>query len=135
VKGAAPDGADLILIIHIGHHPLFRRAAPGEGSPHDLVLELPLTIAEATLGTTVTVPTLEGSVELKIPPGTSGGRKLRLRSRGIRPGAGEPGDLYVIAKVMVPDPAVLDDEDREVLRKISEQQGNPRADPMWSAGR
>lgn len=132
VKGAAPEGADLILTIHVGEHPLFRRAAPSEGGQYDLVLDLPLTIAESTLGTTIVVPTLEGSVELKIPPGTSGGRKLRLRSRGIRPASGDPGDLYLIARVMVPDPAILEESERQTLRDISERQPNPRSDPPWS---
>lgn len=134
VKGAAPEGSDLILTVHVGEHPLFRRATPAEGGQYDLVLDLPLTIAEATLGTTVTVPTLEGSVALKIPPATSSGRKLRLRSRGIRPASGEAGDLYVIAKVLVPDPANLEEPERQLLRDLSQRQPNPRSDPMWSAG-
>jgi molecular chaperone DnaJ len=67
----------------------------------DLTLTVPITFAEASLGTTLTVPTLDGSVSLKVPAGTSSGRTLRVRGRGIK-GKGRSGDLLVTLEVAVP---------------------------------
>lgn len=65
-----------------------------------MYLDLPLAPWEAALGATVTAPTPEGSVELKIPAGSQGGRKLRLKGRGI-PGD-PPGDFYVVLQIALP---------------------------------
>ena len=62
----------------------------------------PLSVAEAVLGTKVNVPTVDGSVLLTIPPGTSSGAKLRLRGKGIKPAKGDAGDLYAIVKIVTP---------------------------------
>jgi DnaJ-class molecular chaperone len=95
-RGGAPPG-DLFARIRVRPHRFFRR----EG--RDLYLDLPVTVAEATLGAKVEVPTLEGRVTLTIPPGSDSGAKLRLRGKGVRdPSGGAPGDLYVVVQIRVP---------------------------------
>lgn len=134
VRGGGPSAEDIVFKVRIGSHPVFRRVTgPAEGKPTDLILELPLTIAEASLGATVVIPTLDGSVELKIPPATPSGRKLRLRGRGIKPASGEPGDLFVLTRIVTPDPELLSDPEREVLRAIGRRQPNPRSGDAWPA--
>jgi molecular chaperone DnaJ len=86
---------DLYVTVRVGKHPLFGRKGD------DLTLTLPVTFAEAALGATVRVPTLNGSVALKIPPGTPNGRTLRVRGRGIK-GKHKTGDLLVTVDVAVP---------------------------------
>jgi DnaJ-class molecular chaperone len=94
----------------------------------DIVLELPLTIVEATLGTTVGVPTLAGKAEVTVPPGTSSGQRLRLRGQGIKSEKGT-GDLFVVARIVVPKE--LSDEDREALRLIGDRLPSPRSGRLW----
>jgi curved DNA-binding protein len=91
--GGAPAG-DLYLEVVLEPHPLFR--ADGR----NVVLELPVAPWEAALGRTVTVPTLGGRVELRIPAGSQSGTRLRLRGRGL-PG-NPPGDQYVVLEIVVP---------------------------------
>jgi curved DNA-binding protein len=92
------DG-DLYLNIALRPHPLFRV------SGHDLFLDLPLAPWEAVLGTTVEVPTLGGSVQLKVPSGTRAGQQLRLGGRGLpKPHSGD-GDLFAIVQIAVPGAA------------------------------
>ena len=85
---------DLYLEVHVRPHRLFQL----EG--RDVTLTLPIAPWEAALGATVTVPTLAGNVDMRIPAGAQSGQKLRLRGRGL-PGA-QPGDEYVLLKVIVP---------------------------------
>ena len=80
-------------------HPLFGR------SGDDLTLTVPITFAEAALGTTLRVPTLDGAVSLKVAPGTPSGRTLRVRGRGV-PAKSGTGDLLVTVEVAVPAEAV-----------------------------
>jgi DnaJ-class molecular chaperone len=128
VRGGA-DGQDIILRIKVGPHPLFRRTEHGVGPQGlDLYLDLPLSIAEATLGAHVTVPTLDGSVELRIPPGTGSGRKLRVRGQGLEDAKGARGDLYAIIKIVPPTGEALSPQDAAALRRIAEAGPNPRAD-------
>ena len=117
----APAG-DLILTVSVDKHPVFGR----EGD--NLTVDLPVTFAEAALGATVAVPTLDGgSVKVKIAPGTPSGRVLRLRGRGIKRGD-KAGDL--LAKVQVVVPQRLTDEAREAIEKMAEAEDgqDPRAD-------
>ena len=93
--GGGPSG-DLYITIHIRPHPLLERKGI------DLYLDLPVTVGEAALGASVTVPTIDGDVTLKIPPGSQSGQKLRLRGRGIKDPKGKTGDLYVRLLVQVP---------------------------------
>jgi molecular chaperone DnaJ len=93
-RSGAPAG-DLFVTVHVEAHKLFGR------SGDDLTLTVPITFAEAALGTTLRVPTLDGSVALKVAPGTPSGRTLRVRGRGVQ-GRGRNGDLLVTVEVAVP---------------------------------
>ncbi len=119
--GQGPGGGDLEITIHVQPHPYFRR----EGN--NILLEVPLSLPEAVLGTKVDVPTLDGTrLTVKIPPGTSSGSRLRLRGRGI---AG--GDQYIETKVVVPAPAT--DRSRELIDEFARlNPQNPRAGLPWS---
>lgn len=91
--GGAPPG-DLYLEVHFEPHPRYRV----EG--RDVYATLPVAPWEAALGATVKTRVPDGSVEVRIPPGSSGGRKLRLRGRGL-PGK-PPGDLYLVLEIELP---------------------------------
>lgn len=109
---------DLFVTVRVGTHPLFGR------SGNDLTLTVPITYAEAALGTTLRVPTLDGSVSLKVAAGTPSGRTLRVRGRGIPAKSGQ-GDLLVTVDVMVP--TSLTDDAREALEKFAATQpADPR---------
>ena len=93
----APAG-DIYIVVEVGQHPLLTR----EGK--DLTLEVPITVGEAMLGASVTVPTPDGEVSLKIPPGTQSGKRLRLRGKGVPDlHGGARGDFYVRAMIHVPE--------------------------------
>src|SRR5262249_60836466 len=97
---------DLDLVVNVKPHPLIQR----DGK--DLTLEVPVTVSEAVLGATITVPTPQGPIKLKVPPGSQGGQRLRVPGRGAPdPKGGTPGDLYVRLMVQVPKTA-----EREQLR-------------------
>jgi curved DNA-binding protein len=100
-KGGAGSGGGeaghLFLRVRLASHPEFR------ASGADLYHDLALAPWEAVLGTTVRVPGLDGELDVKIPPGTASGQKLRLRGRGLpKPKSTERGDLYVVAEIEVP---------------------------------
>ena len=82
---------------------------------------MPITFPEAALGTTITVPTLDGKVTLKVPPGTQSGKVLRVRGRGVPGGSGrngaKAGDLLVKVEVVVP--SELTDEQRAALESLA----------------
>jgi DnaJ-class molecular chaperone len=109
-KGGQPG--DLHLEIVVTPHPHFRR----EGD--DVELDLPLSVAEAALGTKVNAPTVDGSVLLTIPPGTSSGAKLRLRGKGIKHADGTRGDQICYVQVMVPKIADDDGETRRLVEEL-----------------
>ena len=110
-RRGGPAG-DLFVVVHVAEHELFGRK--GE----DLTLTVPITFAEASLGAELTVPTLDGSVTLKVPPGTASGRTLRVRGRGV-PGKGRRGDLLVTLDVAVP--VRLTSAQRKVIETLSEE--------------
>ncbi len=87
---------DLLLEVHVRPHPQFRRHG------HDLEVNAPITVDEAVLGAKVEVPTLEGRVQVTVPPGTSSGLKLRLRGKGVPRRDGTRGDLYAVTQIVLP---------------------------------
>jgi len=126
VKGKGTAGSnggppgDLYVTVHVAPHPLFGRKG------NDLTLRVPVTFSEAALGAEVKVPTLDGSVTVKIPPGTAPGKTLRVRGRGMPRAAGGAGDLLVTLDVVVP--RTLSDEQRQAVEALAAtESANPRA--------
>jgi molecular chaperone DnaJ len=111
-RNGGPAG-DLYVRVHVDEHPVFGR----RGS--DLTVRVPITFADAALGTIVEVPTLDGSVQVKIPPGTKSGKTFRVRGHGLadpkRKGA--KGDLLVTVEISVPEH--LDSRQRKYLEEYS----------------
>ncbi len=123
----AGQEADLILTVRVQPHPVFRRSPMGGAETGlDLYVDLPLTIAEATLGAEVSVPTLTGRVELRVPPGTSSGRRLRIRGKGLEDESGARGDLYTVVKIVPPDVSRLTETEKKLLREIAAKGPDPR---------
>ena len=110
-RRGGPAG-DLFVVVHVSEHELFGRK--GE----DLTLTVPITFAEAALGTTLTVPTLDGNVSLKVPAGTASGRTLRVRGRGVK-SKGRAGDLLVTLEVAVP--VRLTPAQRKAIETLAEE--------------
>jgi DnaJ-class molecular chaperone len=122
-QSAVGGAGDLFIITHVRPHPYYRR------EDLDILLDLPIGLYEALNGTKATVPTLDGPVTLTIPPGTSSHAKLRIKGRGVFRGE-EKGDQFVVTKIVVPKD--LDDEDRELLKKLQAKHPiDPRADVKW----
>jgi curved DNA-binding protein len=120
LKGQAPGGGDLIVKVHIEPHPYFRR----EGN--NILLEAPLSMMEAALGTKIDVPTLDGTqVTVKVPHGASTGARLRLRGKGIN-----GGDQLIEVRVMVPK--VDDERGKALLEELAKLYPmNPRSGLGW----
>ena len=102
---------DLFLRVRLARHPDFSV----EGS--DLIHEVKIEPWQAVLGSELLVPTLEGKVRLKIPPGTQGGQRFRLRERGLPGVSGKRGDLYV--EVQINLPKKLTDRERELWNELA----------------
>ena len=102
---------DLYLIVRIAEHPRYRVAG------RDIHAVLPLAPWEAALGATVAIDTPGGEAKLKVPPGTSTGRRLRLRGRGMPGPRGGPGDFFAEVRIMVP--ARLTDEERRLFEQLA----------------
>ncbi|MBC7953970.1 MAG: J domain-containing protein [Rhodospirillaceae bacterium] len=115
LKGQGESGGDLLLEIHVAPHRLFTR------KDDDVLVEVPVTLAEAVNGGKITVPTLTGRVTVTVPPRSNTGTKLRLKGKGIK-----GGDQYVILKVVLPER--MDDELASFLtRWNAEHPYDPRA--------
>jgi curved DNA-binding protein len=127
-RGGGPPG-DLWARIRVRPHPVFRR----EG--RDLYLELPVTVSEAVRGAKVEIPTLTGRATVTIPPGTDGGRRLRLGGKGVPdPAGGPPGDLYAVVRIQVPKQ--LDEAALEGLDRLGPfESRDPRQELFQEAGR
>jgi len=126
-KGEAPEGAtpgDLILTIDVAPHPHFRR----EGL--NILVDVPINIAEAARGVKVTVPLLSGSAELSIPAGASSGQKLRLKGRGITDAQGRTGDFLAVVKIVAPQQ--LTERGRTLIDELAEELQNPRQSAPWT---
>jgi DnaJ-class molecular chaperone len=124
-KGAPGHGqgapGDALVTVSVRAHPVFIR----EGD--DIVMDLPITFDEAVLGGRVDVPTLGGSVALKIPKGASSGQKLRLRGKGIKGRTGKAGDQIVRLKIVLP--RTIDSDMEDLARRWrSHADFDPRAE-------
>jgi molecular chaperone DnaJ len=116
VKGKGAPGeagpGDLFILLHVKPHPIFSRKA------ENILLTLPVTFVEATLGADIKVPTLDGEeVTVRLAPGTPNGRTLRVKGRGIKKGS-VTGDLLATIEVQVPQK--IEDEASEALKKFAD---------------
>ena len=104
---------DLFLIVRTGTNPVFGRQGD------DIHLTVPVTVTESSLGAKVDVPTIDGRAQLKIPPGTQSGQKLRMRERGVENAQhpGQRGDQIVTVEVVVPH--LQDERSREIMRELA----------------
>jgi len=110
--GGAPSG-DLYVVTKVTPHPFFERKGD------NIYCKVPVTVTEAALGAKIQVPTIDGRSLLKIPPGTQGGQKLRLRGKGapsLR--AARRGDQFVEVRVVVP--RIADERSKELLRELAQ---------------
>jgi molecular chaperone DnaJ len=120
VNGGPPG--DLYVIVRTGTNPVFTRVGD------DIQLTVPVTVPEASMGAKVEVPTIDGRAQLKIPPGTQNGQKLRLRERGVESAShpGQRGDQIVTVQVVIP--TLNDERSREIMRELAKlNPQDPRA--------
>jgi molecular chaperone DnaJ len=112
-----PSG-DLYIVLRVRPHPQLKR------QDDDVVYELPVNIVQATLGDRIEVPTLDGPVELGVPPGTQYGQTFRLHGRGLpNVRTGRRGDQFVVVQVVVPKDLSL--EQKSHLQKVGGLTGKP----------
>ena len=107
------EAGDLFVRVQVRSHPVFQQGGNG-----DLIVNVPLTFPEAALGANVEVPTLDGTVTVKVPAGTQNGKVLRVKGRGAPRAKGGQGDL--LAKVSVEVPQKLSRKEREALEKFAQ---------------
>ena len=131
----SPNGGppgDCYCFISVLPHPLFERDG------QHLICRVPITYAQAALGTTLEVPTLDGKVMLKVPAGTQTGKLFRMRGKGVKPVRGGPvGDL--LCRVLVETPVNLTDAQKDLLREFDQtvQAGGNKHNPQshsWMDG-
>ena len=121
-QGAQTPG-DLYIVVTLQRHATFRR----DGC--DVIVDVPISLAEAALGAKVDVPTIDGMTTVTVPPGTSSGQKLRLRGKGIVSGDTR-GEQYVVIKIVAP--GSLSDEQRALLEQFRDiEPSDVRANAPW----
>ncbi|MEG5016065.1 MULTISPECIES: J domain-containing protein [unclassified Microcoleus] len=121
LRNQGMGGGDLYLKITVSPHPFFRLEMS------DICCELPLTPSEAVLGGDVEVPTLDGRVKMKLPPGVTSGKRLRLANKGYPTGNGDRGDQLVEIQVLIPKE--ISEEERELYEKLRQVESfKPRQD-------
>ncbi len=120
----APMPGDLLLTIRIAPHPHYTRRGA------DLTIRLPVTVAEAALGAKVDVPTPWGTIAVKVPAGTSSGKRLRIKGQGVRREGKPEGDLYVELAIVLP--SELDAASLDLVKQFAERNPQrPRGDVSW----
>ena len=122
-NGGSPG--DLLITIRVGKHAYFRRRGD------DLEVSVPVTVGEAALGAKIDLSTPKGVISLKIPAGTSSGRRLRVKGLGAPHSEGSGhGDLYAEIQIVLPD--ALDKESLDLIRQFDHRNPqSPRADLQW----
>jgi molecular chaperone DnaJ len=118
--GNGGPAGDLLVEVHVAKHHVFARKG------NDLLVTIPVTFAEASLGTKLAVPTMNGSVTLKIPAGTPSGKTFRVRGRGVTPSRGKAGDLLAKIEVVIPK-RMSKDEKRLVEQLATYDDGSIRS--------
>jgi DnaJ-class molecular chaperone len=121
----SPNGGppgDLLLTVRVASHPAFVRTGD------DLEVKLPISLTEAIMGAKVDVPTPQGTVSLKIPAGTSSGKRLRVKGYGVKRKDQTPGDLYAIVQIVLPPE--IPDKLAEVIALLPTGP-DPRGDLKW----
>jgi molecular chaperone DnaJ len=120
----APPG-DLYITTHVEPHPVFRR----EGD--NILMKVPVTVAEAGLGAKIEIPTIDGKTLLKIPPGTQNNQKFRLRERGVlNARKNTRGDQIV--EVTLQAPQVHDERTKELLRELAQLHPEDPRRELWT---
>jgi DnaJ-class molecular chaperone len=123
-KGVLGSGGgargDLIVTIRVGGHPWFRR------SGLDLLLDVPVSIVEATRGTSISMPLLNGRIDLRIPAGSNSGQRLRIAKQGLESASGDRGDFYAVVQIKAPEGPTLSDAAQNALDTLSAEVPNPR---------
>jgi curved DNA-binding protein len=128
-KGQSGTGSgrsgDLYIVCRVRPHPYFRR----EGA--NIVLDVPISITEAALGTRIDLPTIDGISTVTIPPGTASGTKLRLKGKGVRTSRDSGrGDQFVLIRIV--PPKSLTSEEKRLLEQLSDTLSeDPRANAPW----
>jgi molecular chaperone DnaJ len=116
-RGGAPG--DLYIVINVKPHSVLKRNGT------DVVYELPLSVAQAALGDTVEIPTVDGPEKIEIAPGTQYGKTIRLHGRGIpHVRSGRRGDQIILVRVVIP--TSLTEEQRQALRTLGGISGQPQ---------
>jgi molecular chaperone DnaJ len=111
-RNAGPTG-DLYVSVQVVPHPLLRRQGD------DLWMQVPIAVHEAVLGARIEVPSPDGMLRLRIPPGTQAGQQFRLAERGVPRHSGGRGDLVVEAQLVLP--SAIDDRSKELMREFGER--------------
>ncbi len=123
---ASPNGGpagDILITVKAAPHPYFRRRG------NNLEVDVPVTLAEAGLGGKIDVPTPKGVITLTVPPGTSSGKRLRVKGHGVQ-SQSNPGDLY--AEIQIVLPSEIDAEGEELIQQFdAKHKLKPRADLRW----
>ena len=114
-----------MIRVKVAAHPLYRRQG------NNLLLTVPITLAEAALGAKIDLPTPNGTLTISVPSGSSSGKKLRLKGQGVEPVRGNPGDLIVELQIALPDS--YDEAMKNTIETLQQQfaQDDLRADLNW----
>jgi molecular chaperone DnaJ len=117
---------DLYLVIRTGSHPVFTRVND------DIQVTIPVTFVEAALGAKIEVPTIDGRAQLKIPPGTQSGQRLRMRERGVSSATreGARGDQIVTVDIVIPQ--LKDERSKEILRELAKLNPEDPRESLWA---
>lgn len=123
-KVEAADPGDLFVVVQVADHPIYKR------SGNNLMVNVPVTLKEATLGAKIDLPTPHGTVALSVPAGSSGGRLLRLKGMGIK-SPDKTGDLLATIKVCLPES--FTDEQKQLIEQLQDgfDQADIRSDLTW----
>jgi DnaJ-class molecular chaperone len=123
-RGGGESG-DLLLTVRVAPHPFFQRR------DNHLEVKVPITIEEAIVGASIDVPSPDGVITLKVPAGSSSGKKLRVRGHGVG-GRNKPnGDLLVELQIVTPAVREISPEAADTIRKLRLGPANPRGDLRW----